>query len=305
MNSLVSRLSTMVPAAVAAGLLAACATTSVATPATDQSASPVPASSPSAAATTVPVVPTTMAPSPPPSPTAEPSAPPAAPMPEDAVFTTADVQSWMADPATAPGKLVFLTFDDGPNHVTTPQVLDVLKGAGVHATFFVVGREVPQAPDVLERTAHEGHGIALHSMTHDYGLLYPGRTANPERVAQEFDGTMQAVRDVLGADFTTSAWRYPGGHMSWKNMDAADAVLAERGATWLDWNALTGDAEPRSRRPTSAAAMLAMATQPIEAGYGVVVLLAHDSPGKDLTVESLPQIIDAYSAAGYTFGTVV
>lgn len=226
-------------------------------------------------------------------------------MPADAVFSTAEVQSWMKDSATAPGKLVFLTFDDGPNDVTTPEVLDILKDAGALATFFVVGREVPRAPGTLKRTVTEGHKIALHSMTHDYDLLYPGRSADPERVAQEFDDTMQAVRDVLGADFTTSAWRYPGGHMSWNNMKTCDGLLAERGATWLDWNALTGDAEPKSRRPTSAAAMVEMATQPIDGGHKVVVLLAHDSLDKDLTVESLPEIIDAYSAAGYTFGTVV
>lgn len=226
-------------------------------------------------------------------------------MPADGVYMTAEVQAWMKDSASAPGKLVFFTFDDGPNDVTTPKVLDILKDKGVPATFFILGSQVSQAPEVLKRQVAEGHKIALHSMTHDYKKLYPGRSANPERVAQEFDGTMQAVRDVLGEDFTTTAWRYPGGHMSWKNMDAADAVLDERGATWLDWNALNGDAEPKSRRPTAASGMLSMATEPISNGYKVVVLLAHDSLGKDLTVESLPQIIDAYEAAGYTFGTLI
>ena len=115
---------------------------------------------------------------------------------------------------------------------------------------------------------------------------------------------MAAVRAVLGADFSTTAWRYPGGHMSWKNMAASDAELAARGATWLDWNAMTGDAEPKKRRPTTEAAMVAMATEPIAAGEPVVVMLAHDSRGKDLTVASLPKIIDAYKAAGYGFGTL-
>ena len=67
---------------------------------------------------------------------------------------------------------------------------------------------------------------------------------------------------------------------------------------------MTGDAEPKKRRPTSVTSMVAMATEPITAGTTVVVMLAHDSVGKDLTVASLPQIIDAYKAAGYTFGTL-
>lgn len=211
----------------------------------------------------------------------------------------------MSDPATAPGKVVFLTFDDGPNNVTTPRILDILAAADVDATFFVVGSEVPQAPEVLRKTVEQGNRIALHSVTHDYDKMYPGRSANAERAAQEFDGTLQAVRDVLGADFTTTAWRYPGGHMSWDNMDASDKALADRGATWVDWNALTGEAEPENRRPTTSDAMVSMATQPVTDGYKVVVvLLAHDSPGKDLIVDSLPRIIEAYRAAGYTFATL-
>lgn len=257
------------------------------------SAPPTSAPATSAAASSTPSVEAT----PPPATT------PTAPAPSG-VYSTADVQAWVEDPTLAPGKLVFLTFDDGPNTSTSIKVLDLLKAAGVKATFFVVGNEVPSAPEVLKREVAEGHGIALHSLTHDYKKLYPGRSANAARVALEFDETMSAIRAVLGDDFTTTAWRYPGGHMSWKNMDAADAELEARGATWLDWNALTGDAEPKKRRPTSVGAMVSMATQPITQGVPVVVLLAHDSGGKDLTVASMPQIIDAYKAAGYGFGTL-
>lgn len=220
------------------------------------------------------------------------------------VYATSDVHAWVTDPTSAPGKLVFLTFDDGPNTSTSIKVLDLLKAAGVHATFFVVGNEVPDAPEVLKREIDEGHRIALHSLTHDYKKLYPGRSANAARVALEFDETMSAVRAVLGKDFTTTAWRYPGGHMSWKNMAASDAELEARGATWLDWNAMTGDAEPKKRRPATVDAMVTMATQPITDGMQVVVMLAHDSHGKDLTVASMPRIIEAYRAAGYGFGTL-
>lgn len=229
--------------------------------------------------------------------------PPATPG-KSGTYTTADVQAWVEAPAAAPGKLVFLTFDDGPNHSISPLVLDALKAADVHATFFIVGNEVPRAPDVLQREVDEGHTIALHSLTHDYKKLYPGRKANAERVAWEFDETMRAVRAVLGDDFSTSAWRYPGGHISWTNMASSDAALEARGATWLDWNAMTGDAEPKKRRPTTVDAMVALATKPITDDVKVVVLLAHDSRGKDLTVASLPRIIDAYKAAGYGFGTL-
>ena len=61
-------------------------------------------------------------------------------------------------------KLVFLTFDDGPNNKITPQILDRLKERGVHATFFLVGNHLTDKhEDVLRRILREGHGIATHS----------------------------------------------------------------------------------------------------------------------------------------------
>ena len=214
------------------------------------------------------------------------------------------VQGWMADPSTAPGPIVFLTFDDGPNHSTSLQILDILKEHEVPATFFVVGNLVSDAPDVLQREIAEGHSIAIHSYTHNYKKLYPGRQANVDTIVDELKRTRSDLRAVLGEGYNTSCWRYPGGHMSWQGMAAADEALAAEGVHWVDWNSLTGDAEPESRRPTTVDGMVKMATTPIAEGVQVSVMLAHDSEGKDLTVKSLPQIIKAYQDAGYTFGVI-
>ena len=61
---------------------------------------------------------------------------------------------------------VALTFDDGPHPRYTHEVLDVLAGAGVHATFFVVGRNVRHHRATIDRIVEEGHALASHSMTH-------------------------------------------------------------------------------------------------------------------------------------------
>ncbi|MDF1489329.1 polysaccharide deacetylase family protein [Tessaracoccus caeni] len=214
------------------------------------------------------------------------------------------VQKWLRGKKEADEKVVFLTFDDGPNHSITPEILDILAEEKVPATFFLVGSEIEDAPNMLERQIAEGHAIALHSYTHDYSKLYPGRYADAARVAKEFDDTLAEVRAVLGEDFSTGAWRYPGGHMSWKSMEGADKALKKRGASWIDWNCMTGDAEPASRRPTTVSGMLSMATDPIDDDVKVAVVLAHDSIGKDLTVKSLRKIIKAYKEAGYTFGVI-
>ena len=56
-------------------------------------------------------------------------------------YPSEKVQAWMKDPSSAPEKIVFLTFDDGPNHSNSVQILDALKAGGVHGTFFVKARE--------------------------------------------------------------------------------------------------------------------------------------------------------------------
>jgi peptidoglycan-N-acetylglucosamine deacetylase len=62
--------------------------------------------------------------------------------------------------------VVALTFDDGPNPDATPAILDTLGAEGVPATFFVLGRHADRWPDIVERTAQEGHAIGNHGYHH-------------------------------------------------------------------------------------------------------------------------------------------
>ena len=219
-------------------------------------------------------------------------------------YPAADVLAWLEKKSTPEEKIVFLTFDDGPNHSISVQILDILKQYEVPATFFVVGQIVDNAPETLKREIAEGHAIALHSFTHDYKKLYPGRKAKVETIMDEFHKSKAAIRGILGEDFNTNCWRYPGGHLSWKNMEPADEALAAEGASWIDWNCMTGDAEPESRRPKTAREMVNMATTAISEKKKVAVMLAHDTEGKDLTVKALPGIIEEYKKAEYKFGVI-
>ena len=63
-------------------------------------------------------------------------------------------------------KLVALTFDDGPNPVFTPLILDVLKNMNVKATFFLLGKRVEQFPNVAREVKNEGHCIGNHTYEH-------------------------------------------------------------------------------------------------------------------------------------------
>lgn len=68
--------------------------------------------------------------------------------------------------AESADKVVALTFDDGPDADSTPRVLDLLKRYDVRATFFVVGEQARQNPELIHRMVAEGHTVAGHSYYH-------------------------------------------------------------------------------------------------------------------------------------------
>lgn len=68
--------------------------------------------------------------------------------------------------AESADKVVALTFDDGPDEDSTPRVLDLLKRYDVRATFFVVGEQARQNPELIHRMVAEGHTVANHSYYH-------------------------------------------------------------------------------------------------------------------------------------------
>jgi peptidoglycan/xylan/chitin deacetylase (PgdA/CDA1 family) len=63
-------------------------------------------------------------------------------------------------------KAVAFTFDDGPDRIITPMVLDVLKKQGIEAGFFVIGSKVMGNPELVKRMDREGHIIGGHSFSH-------------------------------------------------------------------------------------------------------------------------------------------
>lgn len=220
-------------------------------------------------------------------------------------YSTESVRTASRGEAKYSNKLAFLTFDDGPNNTVTVQILDILKEKGVPATFFLPTKNVTdKTASVLKRQYDEGHAIALHSHDHDYEKLYPGRTGNTDEIVSQAKKGIETLQKHLGPDFTTNVWRYPGGHMSWKGLSDSDAQLASMGIEWIDWNAMTGDAEPSSRRPTSAQGQVDFlkSSMSTAANKDCLVVLSHDAGNKDITVAALGSVIDQLKADGYAFG---
>jgi peptidoglycan/xylan/chitin deacetylase (PgdA/CDA1 family) len=77
-------------------------------------------------------------------------------------------------PAAIERRQVAITIDDGPDPEVTPQVLDILAAARVHATFFCIGERALRHPDLCRRIAAEGHAVENHGHRHRVGTAFLG-----------------------------------------------------------------------------------------------------------------------------------
>jgi peptidoglycan-N-acetylglucosamine deacetylase len=104
-------------------------------------------------------------------------------------------------------KELILTFDDGPIAGSTTKVLDILAAQNVRATFFLIGRNAANHPDLVKRMANEGHTIATHSQTHPMTL----RDMNEAAAKANMEAGFSSVTKALGGAGTLSPFfRYPG-----------------------------------------------------------------------------------------------
>ena len=87
-------------------------------------------------------------------------------------------------------KVIALTFDDGPTPEATSEVLSVLRERGVKATFFLIGAEIEQRPDLARRIASEGHELGNHSYSHKHMVL-----KSPSFIRDEIERTDRLIRD--------------------------------------------------------------------------------------------------------------
>jgi peptidoglycan/xylan/chitin deacetylase (PgdA/CDA1 family) len=104
---------------------------------------------------------------------------------------------------------VALTFDDGPDPVQTPKILDLLAKYQIKATFCVVGAQVRRHPDIVRQIAAAGHTLCNHTWDHSLTI---GRT-KPERIRDDLRRTNEAIKAAVpGAQIPF--FRAPGGNFT-------------------------------------------------------------------------------------------
>jgi peptidoglycan/xylan/chitin deacetylase (PgdA/CDA1 family) len=96
----------------------------------------------------------------------------------------------------APGEpVIALTFDDGPDPVFTPRILDVLAAHRARATFFVLGERASRHPELIERMHREGHTVGTHTQHHRLRFHF----GSPAYVQREIEDAIAVVAAVLPA----------------------------------------------------------------------------------------------------------
>lgn len=181
-------------------------------------------------------------------------------------------------------KLVAITFDDGPSEYTK-QLMDILDKKNAKATFFDIGDNIQHNLAICEDAIARGHQVAMHSLHH------PDMTKlSDERMIEEIDTTKQML---ASKGITTNCLRAPYGAFSKHNWE----VLSSRVSSLIGWNLDTLD----WKKP-GAATIVKNACSNMHPG---AIILCHAGGGtREQTVEAVPQIIDQWQAAGYTFVTI-
>ena len=181
---------------------------------------------------------------------------------------------------------VALTFDDGPHPEGTPAVLALLDGAGVRATFFLVGAETEKRPELAAEIVAAGHEVALHCHGHVSELR---RT--PWQLREDLRRGAATVAEASGRE--PRLYRPPYGVFS------AGGLILARSYGWepMDWSLPSFDWEPSQ----TAASIAANVTGNLSGGD---IVLLHDSdaycyPGSwRRTVAALPHLLEAMTDRG-------
>jgi len=175
------------------------------------------------------------------------------------------------------GKVVYLTFDDGPVPGVTDWVLDQLKQFNARGSFFVLGKQVANHPELFQRIIDEGHAIGNHSYSHPNGWKTPFK-----EYVENFAKAKAFVQSSLA--------RPPYGRITWKQLRHLS-----KEHTMVFWDVLAGDFIP----DIGSEKVVQRVCNNVRPG-SIVVL--HDSLKAESNLKgALPIIIEKLQTLGYEF----
>lgn len=179
-------------------------------------------------------------------------------------------------------KVVYLTFDDAPDAVQTPKVLDVLKRNNIKAAFFCIGSRIAGCEPIVKRIAEDGHLIGNHSFSHKNAFPLLGR----RKMVEDIERCQSELRRATGSD--TQFFRPPFGVT---NPHVAYAVRKLE-LKVIGWSIRTYD----TNQPPVEKVLRRIRRQ-LKSGS---IILLHDGISGSETL--LQAVIDTIRSEGYSFG---
>lgn len=199
------------------------------------------------------------------------------------------ISSQVAKEERKENKIFALTFDDGPDLLYTPAVLDVLKAYNVKATFFLLGVNIEKYPEVVKRIHDEGHEMGNHS--YDHSRL--SKLSKEDVYDSQIGKAQKIFKELLGIE--PMIYRPPYGAIT----DEQIGYLEEKGYKQVRWSIDSEDWDPEKNAPDK---ILNRILLYLDDGGIVCLHCAEDD--RSNTVRALPQIIEKVRKKGYCFCTI-
>ncbi len=177
-------------------------------------------------------------------------------------------------------KVIYLTFDDGPDEEVTPKVLDILDGYKAKATFFCLGNNAEKHPGIIERIVKSGHVLGNHSYSHRNGFK---------------TDTEDYFKDIYKCDrvFQSELFRPPYGRIRSKQ-----AKILSKDYKIIMWSVIPGDFD----RNVTKEKCLSRSIK--NSGQGTIIVFHDSQKAKEKVLYVLPRYLKHFKDRGYSFETL-
>jgi peptidoglycan/xylan/chitin deacetylase (PgdA/CDA1 family) len=195
------------------------------------------------------------------------------------------------------GEYIVLTFSNGPHHVLTPKILDILKQYDTKASFFVYGQRALHHPDIIKRIIHEGHDLGQQGF---HPVSAPLSTFTYNRISKDRATSSIIQTTALLRNLTNSEVRYFRPPFGLISESIESSVLKELQLYNVMWSLDSHDRSALNKHGESNPEVVSDHILK-NANPGEVVLF-HDT--QTILLEALPRVLQGLHDKGYEFLTL-
>jgi len=180
---------------------------------------------------------------------------------------------------------VYLTFDDGPHPECTAFILDQLKRVEAKATFFCIGKNVVEFPDLYERILLEGHSVGNHTQNHPNGWKTDDKTY--------LEDVAKAAKYI-----DSKLFRPPYGRITKFQASQIPTAMHRKDARIIMWDVLSGDFDPEAS-PQKCLERVTLKTRP-----GSIIVFHDSEKVYKKILEILPKTLDFLTEKGFRLAKI-